>query len=548
MAITDTNLIAHNIEETDALAYDQSKYYLENDFCIYKHYLYQALKGDSIASAPEWSASTQYMPGQLVRVTEDLKIYRAVTGVAPSDYSEYNGALYYIVGQYCKMTGIKQVFKATEGEDRYRHAPWDELTEYSSGGYCRLEKGAVYGSYPAVEDDGKVYKSLKNTNSTNYPLSNLTGIDPYWSVAGYLNTGCPPDISILYSEWVAATAYTVGQKVKVTAAKAVFECLVANTGYPPVDNLLGAAPKWKQVDVFLKYQSDPALWTYAGTINEGYVPKDNISGDNPAWEEYGVINYNQDPATYMYGTDALWAKISPTNAWKMFDGTVSSQTIGKRIDDLTNETKISFSVQTVTAMNCISFFDTFVTRITLTLKRPDGTVVWSEVANITKDISASATDYFFSDKYEAPVNLFRMFPAVPGAMLDVEMYSPSTCKCGLCVIGKSRYIGKTQNGAKLSIVDYSKKSTSDYGVTSLSVGPYAKELACDLYLKNSDIDIIYDWIATIRATPIVVLGDNSSQSSVQYQSLMMYGYYSDFSVTIPGPVMSVCSFEVKGLI
>lgn len=550
--INDTNLIAHNIDEYEFLQYSPDKYYVENEYCIRNHYIYQALKGFSVENIKEWSDKDQFMPGNLCRVTDDGKIYRAVLGVIPSDYLEWNGALHYLVDQYCKISSIKQVFKAVQGEDPNKFVEWTAAiiaTPIGVAGVSSLSEGFFNsGDYCKVSSVGIVYKSLKNNNNQHYPPGNLTGIDPYWSVAGYLNIGCPPDISIQFSEWSADAMNEVGAKVKVSAAKTVFECLVPNVGCNPVDNLLGPVPKWKKIDDYNHYQSSPALWSYYGSINEGFKPSDNLTGDNPAWEEYGVINFGMDPEIYMYGTDALWAKIGPTNAWKMFDGEVTSRTLGKRCNDLTNETTISYSVQTVTAMNCIAFFDTVATRISLQLRRPDGTVIWSEVVRITKNVSSGPSDYFFSEKFPSPENLFRMFPAVPGAILDVEIYSPSTCECGLSQVCRAKYLGETQLGAKISILDYSEESTTVYGITSLSKGPSTKELTCSIEVENSVVDAIVSWVNAVRATRLVVIADNSIGSDIQFQSLMLYCYYTDMSVTFANQTITTCALEAKGLI
>ncbi|MFZ2172403.1 MAG: hypothetical protein WAW61_22545 [Methylococcaceae bacterium] len=47
-----------------------------------------------------------------------------------------------------------------------------------------------------------------------------------------------------YTEWSAATAYVVGNKVIKAATHRIYECLVNNTNFDPETNLTGVAPKW----------------------------------------------------------------------------------------------------------------------------------------------------------------------------------------------------------------------------------------------------------------------------------------------------------------
>lgn len=535
--INDDNLIEYNIPESTDIAYSPTKYYAAGEYCIHEHFKYIALKGASVSNVPEYDPAVEYVASQIVSRASENKTYKALLGVASSQFAEWNSDSYYIAGAQCKIAALKKIYKCLLGENPNNYNEWSAATTYASGDYVKITA------------TGKIYKSLLSNNLNKPPADNLTGISPYWSYAGVINTGMPPDMSVLFTEWSSTTAYAVGDKIKVTDAEAVFECLVANTNFYPVNNLSGATPKWKKIYDFVEYQSgDNPIWGAVDYINIGYEPEDNTEGTVPLWKEGDFLNYGLTPSTNISGDDPAWVKVGPTNAWSLFDGNIADRTVGIPYTDGTIGSSIKFAIKTTTSISCISLFDLFATRVSLTLKSPDGSTVWSSSTVLTSNMSRSWSDFFFGEKLYNAKNFFSVFPAVPGATLHVNIYSTTVCECGLCVVGKAKFAGLTLQGVKNSITDYSKKTTSEYGVTSLSVGAYAKNIVLDLDIENSTVDSIYEWVASLRATPLVFVTDNSDESNIQYQSLLVYGFYSDFSVTIPGPTYSTCSFEIQGLI
>jgi hypothetical protein len=131
--------------------------------------------------------------------------------------------------------------------------------------------------------------------------------------------------------------------------------------------------------------------------------------------------------------------------------------------------------------------------------------------------------------------------------LKMTLFGPSAAKCGNFVIGSTKTIGTTKFSPTLSIVDYSKKETNDFGVTYLSPGKYKKRTTLDMYIRNQIIDTVYKTLAGLRATPAVFICDNSETADKMLESMLVYGFYKDFSIVVPGPVMSDCSIEIEGL-
>jgi len=100
----------------------------------------------------------------------------------------------------------------------------------------------------------------------------------------------------------------------------------------------------------------------------------------------------------------------------------------------------------------------------------------------------------------------------------------------------------------ISILDYSRKDTDDFGNTYLRQGNYAKKVECDIWLQNGQIDWVRKKLADVRATPAVYNFNNVNLQTSDFESLIVYGFYRNFEIIIPGINYSKCSFEVEGLI
>jgi hypothetical protein len=119
-------------------------------------------------------------------------------------------------------------------------------------------------------------------------------------------------------------------------------------------------------------------------------------------------------------------------------------------------------------------------------------------------------------------------------------------KCGMLAIGQRQEIGKTQYEPTLGILDYSKKETNEFGYTYLKQGNFKKRAEVEAWLYNTQIDAVRRYLQSIRGIPIIVDANNEDQSN--YESLVIYGFYRDFNIIIPGPSVSKINIEFEGLI
>ena len=136
--------------------------------------------------------------------------------------------------------------------------------------------------------------------------------------------------------------------------------------------------------------------------------------------------------------------------------------------------------------------------------------------------------------------------AAAGNIVTITLNSGSAYvfpSVGEIVIGDLITLGKTEHGAGLSLIDYSRKETDEFGVTTFVERPYAKRLNANVMVEKADFNTVNDLLFSLRATPTVwVTSDDAA-----YSSAIIYGFLRDMRAVIAYPTASLYSLEIEGL-
>lgn len=117
---------------------------------------------------------------------------------------------------------------------------------------------------------------------------------------------------------------------------------------------------------------------------------------------------------------------------------------------------------------------------------------------------------------------------------------------GEVLVGQAWDIGQTQyGGLTTSIIDYSKKTTDDFGNVTIVKRAFSKKMNARLLLDKSKYNLLNDLFSyKLRSVPTTWI----ATEDVSYSAgAIVYGYYKDFSVDVSYPTMCSCSLEVEGL-
>lgn len=116
-----------------------------------------------------------------------------------------------------------------------------------------------------------------------------------------------------------------------------------------------------------------------------------------------------------------------------------------------------------------------------------------------------------------------------------------TAAVGELVIGRQVELGVALYGTGVGIIDYSRKSTDEFGVITVVKRDYSKRCEFDVAVDTELVGYVQRTFAGIRARPVVWIGDESQEAT------LVYGYYRDFSISISTPSFSDATITVEGL-
>lgn len=251
------------------------------------------------------------------------------------------------------------------------------------------------------------------------------------------------------------------------------------------------------------------------------------------YESVAGGNLNHDPTTDT--THTYWLDIGPTNRWAMFDkttGTITSQATPLAV------------VLDPGIINSLALLDVSATAVTVSMTDgAGGPTVYSKVSDMTdKSILLDWWMYFFSPILPKTTLVLDDLPPYTSGRVTVSIANVTTAACGTLAVGTITEIGDVQAGASFGIIDYSKKDTDAWGVTSVVARGFAKRFQTDVVVQNAAVDYVGQQLASIRATPVVWV------ASKDYESLIAFGWVRDWGVSIKYRTVSECRLTIEGLI
>lgn len=281
--------------------------------------------------------------------------------------------------------------------------------------------------------------------------------------------------------------------------------------------------------------SSPA-WSASTTYASGA----RVQVGRRVYQSLQASNLNHDPSLDAAG--AWWVDVGPTNRWAMFDSEINTQSIATAS---MVGTDVSISVTIAPGLcNSIALLELAGNTVSVEVKDASATVVYSKTLTLDYAVINDWYSYFFEQDTKLTVVHLEDLPPYTNAQITVVVAGKSEVRLGALVVGNVYSVGVTKYGGSVGINDYSKKSTNDFGVTTLVKRSYSKRANFSLTLDLANLDRVYRLLSELRSTPCLWVGIED----VRYTPTVIFGFYKEFSIDLALPKTNYCSISIEGMI
>lgn len=280
-------------------------------------------------------------------------------------------------------------------------------------------------------------------------------------------------------------------------------------------------------------ENDYAEWSSTTTYSLG----DNvivIGTTHKVYESAIGSNLNNDPVADD-GTN--WIEVSATNRWKAFDQKIS--------DPVSQANSIQYVITTTTdVVNSLAFFGLEADSVRVQVVNNSVTV--HDKTYTTQDTSNIIDwyTYFFepADSKETEI-LITDLPNYPSATITITVTDTgNTVKIGQMVLGKLNNLGVTLYDTQIGIEDFSRKDRDTFGNPIIIERAFAQTADFEVRVTTLEARRIQRLLSNYRSTPIVWIGNTDTR-----YGLLIYGFYTEFSINLSTPSASYATIEVEGL-
>ena len=280
-------------------------------------------------------------------------------------------------------------------------------------------------------------------------------------------------------------------------------------------------------------ENDYATWLAGTTYALGN--RVIVVSVHKVYESAANSNIGNDPTTDTTGT--YWIEVGATNKWKAFDQHIS--------DPATNANTIEYVISSgTTVVNSLAFFGLSADTVQIQV-----VVSATEVYNTTFPLLDTSTivdwySYFFEPAaIKAQELLVVDLPAYTSATITITITDTGeTVQVGQVVLGGLVTLGRTGYGSAIGIEDYSRKERDAFGNPVIIERAFAQKANYEVSILTADARRVQSFLSDYRATPIVWIGNQDP-----IYGLIVYGFYTQFSINLSTYSTSYSTIEVEGL-
>lgn len=250
---------------------------------------------------------------------------------------------------------------------------------------------------------------------------------------------------------------------------------------------------------------------YEALLDNQERPDEGIATDPPSWLDLGVVN-----------------------RLRAFDGKVTSQMVGGDV--------MSVTIAPSGLISGIGIFNVTARALRVEVLNATGGIAWDSGERSLIDPAFTGEDE--SDPIaQIPDYVITGFPFTSGQRLRVILSAEGfgVTRVGQIIAGTVREIGDSLFGARVGILDFSRKERDAFGNFDITERRFSNRAELPVSIRAANIAYVQRVLADVRATPVAYIGAESQRETI------IYGFFRSFGIVLDGPVWSECVIEVEGL-
>ncbi|PHS48752.1 MAG: hypothetical protein COB05_04380 [Marinobacter sp.] len=250
---------------------------------------------------------------------------------------------------------------------------------------------------------------------------------------------------------------------------------------------------------------------YEALIDNQERPDEGVQTDPPTWLDLGVVN-----------------------RFRGFDGKVATQMVGGQT--------MAVTISPARVISGVGVFNVEARRLRVEILDDAGLVVWDSGDRSLIDAAFAGEDE--SDPIaQIPDYVITGFPFSGGQSLRIILSGDGSgsTKVGQIIAGTVREIGDSLFGARVGILDFSRKERDVFGDFDITERRFSNRAELPVSIRTSNIAYVQRVLADVRATPVAYVAAESQRETI------IYGFFRSFDIVLDGPVWSECVIEVEGL-
>lgn len=286
--------------------------------------------------------------------------------------------------------------------------------------------------------------------------------------------------------------------------------------------------------------------SYGWNVSASYLDGDRVQlstvNNHRIYEALENVTGGTSPELDVLLAVPKWLEVSATNRWKAFDQKVGSQT--------SNADSITFTITPGVVVDSFAFLNLDAASVRLVSTDPIEGVVYDNTVDLVSSIITGLDpiydwySYFFSSDFRLTDVVMLDVPPYLNTVFTITIaYTGETALCGGIVFGVQSNIGTTLYSPNIGIHDYSIKEADAWGVYSVTERAFSKKMSCDVKVPKASISAVQNLLALYRSELLVWVGSDDPV----YSSLIIYGFFKDFSIVIGYPSFAIMNLEIEGL-